>query len=145
MRTHGVANFQDPHAHTNGNQVQVTVYVDPAITVSPNYKSAQTACAHLMPGVLNGPTPAQQHAREGAILAFAKCMRQHGFPRFPDPTSQGQLTPTIAEAGIYLQQPAVKPAAYSCLPLTHGIITRADVKHAIATPSGGTQSSSSGG
>jgi len=137
MRTHGVANFQDPHVSVHGNQVSVAIHVDPAITSSPAFKSAQTACAHILPGAANGPTPAQQHMREQAMLAFANCMRQHGFTRFPDPTAQGQLSPQMVEqAGINLQAPAVKPAAYACAPLTHGLLTKADINQAIANPNG---------
>lgn len=133
MRTHGVTNFQDPHVSQSGNTIKVAIHVDPRITGSPNFKSAQTACAHLLPGAINGPSPAQQRAREQAILAFAKCMRRHGFPKFPDPTSQGQITPAmLSRSGINLQQPAIKPAAYACLPLAHGIISRADINQAIA-------------
>ncbi|HWF55765.1 MAG TPA: hypothetical protein VG223_14100, partial [Solirubrobacteraceae bacterium] len=43
MRTHGVTNFQDPKVSTNGNQVKVAIHVDPAITGSPSFKSAQKA------------------------------------------------------------------------------------------------------
>ncbi|MGH2862091.1 MAG: hypothetical protein ACRDLT_11400 [Solirubrobacteraceae bacterium] len=146
MRTHGVTKFQDPRVHTQGNHVSVMIQVDPAITGSPAYKSAQKACGHLLPNAANGPSPARQRARTDAIVAFAKCMRQHGFPRFPDPTSQGQLTPEmLTKAGISLQQPAVKPAAYACLPLTHGILSRADVNQAIANPNGSGSQSGSGG
>jgi hypothetical protein len=149
MRTHGVTNFQDPKVSVNGNQVKVAIHVDPSITGSPSFKSAQKACGHLLPG--GGPTnvgasPAQMRDRSAELLAFAKCMRQRGFPTFPDPTSQGQLTPAmLTKAGIDLQQPAIKPAAYACLPLTHGLLTRADVNQAIANPNGGSQSSSGGG
>jgi hypothetical protein len=142
MRTHGVTNFQDPHVSQNGNQVKVLIHVDPQITGSPAFKSAQQACAHILPGAGNGPTQAQMHAREQAMLAFAKCMRRRGFPKFPDPTAQGQLTlAMIAKAGIDLQQPAVKPAAYACIPLTHGILTKAAVDQAVSNPSGGAQGS----
>ena len=103
MRTHGVTNFEDPHVSTNGNSVQIAVHVDPAITEAPAFKSAQRACAHILPNAGNGPTPAQIRAHTDAILAFARCMRQHGFPRFPDPNSQGQLTPAmLSAAGIDL-------------------------------------------
>lgn len=146
MRTHGVTNFQDPQVKTNGNSVQIAIHVDPAITGSPSFKTAQTACAHFLPNGGNGPSPADMRARAEAILAFAKCMRQHGFSKFPDPTSQGRLTPEmLTAAGIDLQQPAIKPAAYACLPLTHGLLTRADVNQAVANPNGGSQSSSGGG
>lgn len=146
MREHGVARFQDPRVHTNGNQVSVMIRVDPAITGSPDFKSAQHACSHLLPDGSNGPSPEQQRARAQAILAFARCMRRHGFPRFPDPTSQGQLTPAmLSRAGIDLQQPAIRPAAYACLPLTHGIVTRADVNRAIANPNGSGSQHAAGG
>lgn len=146
MRTHGVTNFGDPHVGTNGNSVQIVVHIDPAITGSPSFKSAQHACAHIMPAASNGPTPAQIQARTDAILAFAKCMREHGFPKFPDPDSQGHLSPAmLSAAGINLQQPAIKPAAYACLPVTHGQLTKADINQAIANPSGGSQSAQTGG
>jgi hypothetical protein len=124
----------------------VGFHVDPTITGSPDFKSAQKACAHILPGLSNGPTPEQTRAREEAIMAFARCMRRHGFPRFPDPTAQGQLTPAmLSKAGVDLQQPAIKPAADACVSVTHGIISRADVNQAIARPNGSGSQSGSGG
>ncbi len=135
MREHGVSNFQDPRVSSRGNQVQIAIHVDPAITSSPDFKSAQHACAHILPGGMSGPTQVQRQAHTEAILAFARCMREHGFPQFPDPDSGGQLTlAMITRAGIDLEQPAVKPAAYACAPLTHGILTRADINQALANP-----------
>ena len=146
MRTHGVTNFQDPHVHTSGNSVQVAVRVDPAITGSPHFKSAQQACAHILPGMANGPTQDETRAHTEALLAFARCMRQHGFPKFPDPDSQGHLdAAALSAAGINLQQPAIKPAAYACVGLTHGIITRADINQAIAHSNASGSQSSAGG
>jgi hypothetical protein len=146
MRTHGVTNFADPHVDTNGSSVQIAIHIDPAISRSPSFKSAQHACAHIMPGPSNGPTPAQTQAHTDAFLAFAKCMRAHGFPKFPDPDSQGHLSPAaLSAAGINLQQPAFKPAAYACAGATHGFISKADINQAIANPSGGSQSAHAGG
>jgi hypothetical protein len=145
MRTHGVTNFQDPHVSTNGNSVAIAIRVDPAITGSPAFKSAQRKCADILPIGSNRSSEPQVRAHTDAILAFAKCMREHGFPKFPDPNSQGQLTPAmLSQAGIKLAQPAIKPAAYACLPLTHGILTKADVNQAIANPNGGSQSAAAG-
>lgn len=146
MRTHGVTNFQDPHVHANGNAVQIAVRVDPSITGSPHFKSAQQACAHIMPGMTTGPTQDDTQAHTEALLAFARCMREHGFPKFPDPNTQGRLDAAmLSAAGIDLQQPAIKPAAYACAPLTHGIISRSDINQAIANPNGGSHSASAGG
>ena len=54
-------------------------------------------------------------------MAFAHCMRSHGFLSFPDPTSRGQVTPQmLANAGINLQQPAVLQSGDACVSVTHG-------------------------
>ena len=67
------------------------------------------------------------------MLAFARCLRSHGFPSFPDPTSSGELThEMLASAGIDLHQPAVLQAADACVSVTHGVITRADVARFVA-------------
>jgi hypothetical protein len=151
MRSHGVTNFPDPETFTQNGQSGVSIHVTPSITGSPAFQSAQKACAHLMPGggahQTNGPSPAEQRAHTEAILAFAACMRKHGFPRFPDPNSQGDLSLTaITSAGINLQAPAVKPAALACTSVSHGQITKADIERAIANPaaSGHSESAASG-
>ena len=67
------------------------------------------------------------------MLAFAGCIRRHGFTRFPDPTSTGQLShQMLSAAGIDLHQPAVVRAADACVSVTHGFITRALVGRFIA-------------
>jgi hypothetical protein len=141
MRSHGVTNFPDPDSSDSNGQFQISIHLTPSITGSPAFQSAQKACAHLMPGggsnVNNGPSPAAVRAHTEAILAFAACMRKHGFARFPDPNSQGDLSATAIEAaGINLQAPAVKPAALTCTGVTHGQITKADIERAIANPNG---------
>jgi hypothetical protein len=66
-------------------------------------------------------------------LAFARCIRAHGLPSFPDPTSSGQIThEMLASAGIDLRQPAVLQAADACVSVSHGVITKAAVARFIA-------------
>ncbi len=76
MRTHGVSNFPDPTA----NGLQIGPGID---TQSPAFKSAQRACKRFLPN--KGAPPATSAKDRGAALAFAKCMRSHGVPGFPDP------------------------------------------------------------
>jgi hypothetical protein len=145
MRDHGVTNFPDPQV--NGNHL--TLQITPSIIASPAFKSAQKTCAYLLPagaGQTNGPSPAQQKARTEGLLAFAACIRKHGFARFPDPTSQGQLTlEMIRQAGIDLQQPALLQAGDVCVSASHGQITKGDVAQAVANPgASGSRSSTSG-
>ena len=66
----------------------------PSNSSSFNVPQAHAACAHLYP--YEGkqlPDPAQQAAQQRHALAFAACMRRHGFANFPDDWSGnvGQL------------------------------------------------------
>lgn len=125
MRSHGVSNFPDPTTSPRE-------FKDALETQSPAFHLAETACKHLLPGGGPGQSTAQSAVHTAALVAFARCLRSHGFPNFPDPTSSGELTPEmLAKAGINLHQPAVEPAADACVAVTHGVITRADVARAV--------------
>lgn len=128
MRSHGVPGMPDPTTNPYAFKQAFN-------TKSPAFQSAYTTCAHLQPG--GGPPNQSQspHTRRqiDAILAFARCMRGHGFSRFPDPTSGGSLThQMLAQAGIDLHQPAVVRSADACTVVTHGVVTRAMVARFIA-------------
>src|ERR1700735_2439154 len=43
VRAHGVPNFPDPKVSTNGNEVKVTIGINPSISSNPHFKSAQEA------------------------------------------------------------------------------------------------------
>ena len=75
MRANGVSNFPDP----SGGGLKLT----PAIAQSPNFRTAQTACKQYLPN--GGQPPVTAPGARTAALAFAKCMRTHGVPNFPDP------------------------------------------------------------
>ncbi len=64
---------------------------------------------------------------------MSRCIRAHGFPSFPDPTTSGQLTrEMLAQAGIDLHEPALAQAADACVGVTHGVITKAVVARFVA-------------
>jgi hypothetical protein len=127
MRSHGVPNFPDPSTSPREFKNALT-------TRSPAFQSAERACAHLLPrGGRRNQSDAHSQAQIAAGLAFARCMRSHGFPSFPDPTTSGELThQMLANAGIDLHQPAVLPAADACVGVTHGLITKAAVARFVA-------------
>jgi hypothetical protein len=146
MRAHGIANFPDPVVTTSGGSTSVAIAINPTISGQPAFKTAQAACNHILPKGGTGPdgTPAQRRARTEALIAFARCLRAHGFPTFPDPDATGQLSQEmIARAGINLRTPALLHAGQSCASVTHGQITPTQVAAAVnhATASG-TQSGS---
>jgi hypothetical protein len=76
MRAHGVSNFPDP----NSGRIQVT----PAISSSPAFQGAQKVCNKYLPNA--GQPPATAPGERAKAVAFAKCMRTHGEPNFPDPS-----------------------------------------------------------
>lgn len=148
MRKHGVNNFPDPVVKSTANGTSVAIGINPSISGQPAFKSAQKACQHILGKPDSGPEsdPAQQRARLQAALAFAHCLRTHGFPAFPDPDSHGDLSPqTIAQAGISFHNPALLSAGENCASVTHGVLTRAQVAQAIQhANASGTQSASGG-
>jgi hypothetical protein len=78
-------------------------------------------------------SPSDVAGRKQVFLAFAQCMRAHGVSAFPDPTAQGQITPEMLTAsGIDLHSRLVLDAGLSCVSVTHGAITAADVRAAVS-------------
>jgi hypothetical protein len=117
MRAHGVPNFPDP-SPTGG-----LVIPNDINTASPAFKSAQQACRGLA-GPGTGP-PGSSESRKLQLITLARCMRAHGVPSFPDPTS-APPPPSSGNAlggnGWFLalgtrqerQSPSYKRAAAAC-------------------------------
>jgi hypothetical protein len=123
MRSHGIKDFPDPNS--NG---QIQLSAGPGsdlLPTNPQFNAAQQACKSLMPGP---GTPAQQRRDLAAALKFARCMRSHGVPNFPDPTSQtGPQTQSQSGGGssqgtngIDPNSPQFKAANQACKSLTPG-------------------------
>ncbi len=127
MHSHGVNGLPSPVSSPAAFKHSFT-------TTTPAYTQAMGVCQRLIPGQQNS-SDGGTHSRKqiNGMLAFARCIRDHGFSRFPDPTSGGELSHTmLAQAGIDLHQPAVVRAADACVSVTHGVITRAVVARFIA-------------
>ena len=127
LRSHGVPNVPDP---TSPRQFKSYL----GNNQSPAAQSAKQTCRGLLPG--GGPrnqSSAPTHAQITTYVAFARCVRSHGFPRFPDPSSTGELShEMLANAGINIHLPAVREAADACVGVTHGLLTRAAVARFVA-------------
>jgi hypothetical protein len=50
-------------------------------------------------------------AKSHSLTAFTKCMRSHGILLFPDPNSNGQISPS---AGVHLSSPLFRKAQDAC-------------------------------
>jgi hypothetical protein len=125
MRSNGVPRYPDDGKPTP-QQVGVT---------EARFQAALNACSHLLPngGDSSPLTAAQQRTRLADELSFARCMRSHGVGRFPDPTAQGELSVERVRAqGIDVHAPAVLRVVMACLPASHGALTPAKVRQALA-------------
>ena len=88
MQSHGAPAFPNPAKGPGGSYGYP---VDPQTSnqlTGPGFNAALKACQKLQPKG-GGLTAAQRRAAINALLKFARCMRTHGLPDFPDPTISG--------------------------------------------------------
>jgi hypothetical protein len=108
MRSHGEPSWPDPQSDGSFN-----VNVD---LTSPQYQSADKACAHFEGGQAGG---SQQQRFLNAALRYSACMRSHGIGNYPDPSIKNGsvnwgFSPT---SGISTSSPQFQTALQSCRPL----------------------------
>jgi len=88
MRAHGVSKFPDltDSSRVAGRLPKLTVSLEQLGVSSAAFQTAENACRHLLP---NGgrTTPAGSQQDLDAMRTFARCMRSHGVPTWPDPTN----------------------------------------------------------
>jgi hypothetical protein len=111
MRSHDIKNFPDP---VDGGFSFSGVGPDSVDPGSPAFQAAKAACIHLVPGEAERPTVTAQDLAAGDKLAA--CMRSHGFPSFPDPTSQNVFD--VPES-INIALPSYQSAFSTCQSQAH--------------------------
>jgi hypothetical protein len=108
MRSHGVPSFPDPGAD---GTIHVPSTIDDG---SPIVRAAYRACRNLAPseGSLTGQGDVMH---QDQLLAFAKCMRSHGVPQFPDPqVVNGHINMHLTAGQIDPNSPIVTAAIAAC-------------------------------
>lgn len=114
MRSRGVPNFPDPGSNGRSDLSGV----DPG---SPQFQAATSACKSLLPGgragysTQGGSTISPQQQTQ--LLRYARCMRSHGVPNFPDPTGRG----LSLGQGIDPRSPQFQSAMQACHQLLPGL------------------------
>jgi hypothetical protein len=136
MRSHGVPNYPDPDP---GQPPGDAPKVDPQRlgVSSSQFQAAQRACQDLLPFndevlsaeslrqcELTGDCPqalVQQALTQ--LRVFTQCMRSHGVPNWPDPTTDSQGRPgfaiSISQDGFDPHSPQIKPKADECEHVMH--------------------------
>lgn len=108
MRSNGVPNYPDP---TTSGLVKESL--EQLGVTGSRFQAAQRSCSHLLPNGGRSPDPAQMQQVKAQGLAFARCVRSHGVPNFPDPGSDGRI-PDPATVGIDQGSPKFEAANQAC-------------------------------
>ena len=121
MRQHGVPDFPDPDS--NGNIGNYQPHVSNSV-----YQAADNLCVRLQSAGCNCGQRTQHdiQMQEARLLSYARCMRSHGVPNFPDPRapqsgSDGTTSfgfPPVH--GLDLKSPQVGVADQACKSLQSG-------------------------
>jgi hypothetical protein len=127
MRENGVPDFPDPDSNgrfrlVGGKDASGRTFgLD---TNSAQFKRAQRACRRLQPS--GKPDPQEQASERQQALSYARCMRSHGVPTFPDPKFQangGTVLPIGKD--VNPNSPQVKAASRACQKLLPGAASAA--------------------
>jgi hypothetical protein len=130
MRFHGVPNYPDPNSRNTMPDGLPKISVQQLRVSSSKFQAAQRACRHVLPnGGQATQSASQQLLRDG--LKYARCMRAHGVPNWPDP-ARSNPTAMALGAPSYMYQmgglenldgrsfpPWVTTTMRECLHLTH--------------------------
>jgi hypothetical protein len=112
MRSHGIPNFPDPDS---SGQIPKEEILQLGVSTSV-LQTAQRACMRLWP--YQAPTQAQQRQQLGDDLKFAQCMRSHGLPNFPDPTTgpdgRVEFVLSVSRDGFDPHSPQILAKAHEC-------------------------------
>jgi hypothetical protein len=115
MRANGVPGF--PDLSSNGMRIGEhgqTVSVNGVSLNTGAFTAALPKCTQYRPHTYGSPAQTAQQARRA--LQFARCMRSHGVPNFPDPRymagSGGNQVAYLR--GVNIESPAVQSAAKAC-------------------------------
>lgn len=109
MRENGVAKFPDPEG--GGIRLGPDSGVDMG---SPEFKKAEEACKDLSPQGDGGPNGGKP-LDSAKVAAWAKCMRENGVPKFPDPEIDGgSMVIDMSAVGMAGDDPKFEKAMEAC-------------------------------
>ncbi len=116
MRSNGMTNYPDPTGNGRSRSLN---------QINPNsltFQTAYTACRKDLTSGQVGP-PAPTAAQLRFALVFARCMRTHELPQFPDPLTtygpgltlgKGEYFPLNSATDFQSPSPAFRRAAKAC-------------------------------
>jgi hypothetical protein len=119
MRRHGLPKWPDPNS--NGTFPPSAKQV--AASNPSRFQDARSACSHLLPNAGNGPTEAQWQQILTTMVKFARCMRHHGVPNWPDPAYDTHGRP-VFDVNVDPNSPQFSREIHACQNLLHNYGSR---------------------
>ncbi|HEX4679846.1 MAG TPA: hypothetical protein VH210_11670 [Gaiellaceae bacterium] len=120
MRSHGEPTFPDPDAQGRIKQQLRASRIDEN---SSQYQAAARACQRLLPsGGTDYSSEAEVQQEWNEFRRFTQCMRHHGMPNWPDPTSRSEsdkrpifkIQPVDPNSPINPDSPQIKTKLHAC-------------------------------
>jgi hypothetical protein len=121
MRSHGIADFYFSQANPSSHEVMfgraIPASIDPR---SPQFQADEKTCRPIL-GLPSGPPPEVTAAQLRRLVRAAGCMREHGYPGYPDPSVQnGGITVPQLPSSIDTNSPQFQAAMKKCHPAGPG-------------------------
>lgn len=110
MRANGVPRYPDP---ARAAQPPPKKSLAELGISSSRFQAAASTCGNLLPAGYRTPDEAEVQRVSALSLAFARCVRRHGVPNFPDPDSSGRI-PDPGTVGIDQGSPTFEAANTAC-------------------------------
>jgi hypothetical protein len=101
VRAHGVPGFPDPNSAGQFNKTAMQQLA----TSNSRYQAATQTCGHLLPNSGGGPSQAEVRQEWNGMASFARCIRSHGVPNWPDPTPY----PPDPERATFILPASIQP------------------------------------
>jgi hypothetical protein len=117
MRANGVPHFPDPPSNGAFLNALGASGVNPN---SPIFQSALQACKKYNPD--ENLTPSESAAQNAKGVEISQCMRSHGVPTFPDPSTGplGEQVMNLRGTGIDPGSPTYQAASQACQKIVPG-------------------------
>ncbi len=113
MREHGV-DMPDPVVSADGG-MSVTIGATAGKSIdATKMQAANEACKDLMPGPKDGGPAQMTPEQQDAMLAYAKCMRDHGVDMADPDFGTGGTAIAIDGNGVAFDSPTFKAAEEAC-------------------------------
>jgi hypothetical protein len=115
MRSHGDPSQADPVINSDSD-IEISM-TNVSATMAGQAHDSSGPCGHYLAAAssaLRDGQPMPKPPSEAKLLAYARCMRANGVPKYPDPVSDSSEGPSLNNIGMSLTSPVFVRANNLC-------------------------------